>query len=43
LWVLAASIFDITLLNDKVLMFFLINIGLAGLIVKRYQEYEVEE
>ncbi|MFI5205989.1 MAG: O-antigen ligase family protein, partial [Candidatus Paceibacterales bacterium] len=40
LWILAAAIFDITLLNDKVLMFFFINLGLAGLIVKRYHEYE---
>ncbi len=40
LWILGAAIFDITLFNDKVLMFFFINIGLAGLIVKRYQEYE---
>jgi O-antigen ligase len=40
LWVLGAAFFDITLLNDKVLMFFFINIGLAGLIVKRYHEYE---
>jgi O-antigen ligase len=40
LWVLGASFFDITLLNDKVLMFFFINIGIAGLIVKRYHEYE---
>lgn len=42
LWILLAAVFDITLLNDKVLMFFLINIGLAGLIVKRYHEYEDE-
>jgi O-antigen ligase len=42
LWVLIAAVFDITLLNDKVLMFFFINIGLAGLIVSRYQEYEKE-
>jgi len=40
LWILAAAIFDITLLNDKVLMFFFINLGLAGIIVKRYHEYE---
>ena len=42
LWILAAAVFDITLLNDKVLMFFFINLGLGGLIVKRYQEYETE-
>ena len=40
LWVLAAAFFDITLLNDKVLIFFLMDIGLSGLVVKRYQEYE---
>ena len=40
LWILAAAFFDITLFNDKVLMFFLINLGLAGVIVKRYHEYE---
>jgi O-antigen ligase len=40
LWILLAAIFDITLLNDKVLMYFFINIGLAGLIVKRYHEIE---
>ena len=40
LWILLAAFFDITLLNDKVLMYFFINLGLAGLIVKRYHEYE---
>ncbi len=39
LWILIAAFFDITLLNDKVLMYFLINIGLAGIIIYRYQEY----
>ncbi len=42
LWILAAAIFDITLFNDKVLMFFFINLGLSGLIVSRYQEIEEE-
>ena len=40
LWILLAAIFDITLLNDKVLMYFFINIGIAGLIVKRYHEID---
>jgi len=40
LWILLAAVFDITLLNDKVLMYFFINLGIAGLIVKRYHEYE---
>jgi O-antigen ligase len=43
LWILLAAVFDITLLNDKVLMFFFINIGIAGLIVKRYHEIELPE
>ncbi|MFI5205359.1 MAG: O-antigen ligase family protein [Candidatus Paceibacterales bacterium] len=42
-WIMAAAVFDVTLLNDKVLMFFFIDLGLAGLVVKRYQEYEIEE
>ena len=40
LLILLAAVFDITLFNDKVLMFFFINIGLAGLIVKRYHEID---
>ncbi len=42
LWILAAGFFDITLFNDKVLMFFFINIGLAGVVVTRYHEYHGE-
>lgn len=41
-WVMAASFFDITLFNDKVLMFFFVDLGLAGLVVKRYHEYHPE-
>jgi O-antigen ligase len=40
LWVLASAFFDITLFNDKILIFFLTYIGLAGLIAKKYHEYE---
>ncbi len=40
LWVLASAIFDVTLLNDKVLIYFFTYIGLAGIIVKKYHEYE---
>lgn len=43
LWVLASSFFDVTLLNDKVLMFFFIDLGLAGLVAKRYHEYNENE
>lgn len=42
LWILAAGFFDVTLLNDKVLMFFFLDLGLAGLVVKRYHEYEID-
>ncbi len=42
LWVMASSFFDITLLNDKVLMFFFIDLGLAGLVIQRYHEYHEE-
>jgi hypothetical protein len=43
LWVMAASLFDVTLLNDKVLMFFFLDLGLAGLVVQRYHEYKEGE
>ncbi len=40
LWVLGSAFFDVTLFNDKVLIYFLTYIGLAGLIAKKYHEYE---
>ena len=42
LWILAAAFFDVTLLNDKVLMFFFIDLGLTGIVVQRYHEYQEE-
>ena len=42
-WVLGAGFFDITIFNDRVLMFFLINLGLAGVVVNRYHEYKDNE
>ncbi len=39
IWILGAGFFDITLFNDKVLMFTFINLGIAGLIVNKYHEY----
>lgn len=38
LWILGAAFFDVTLLNDKVLMYFFINLGVAGLIVQKYHK-----
>jgi O-antigen ligase len=43
LWVLAAAFFDVTLFNDKVLMFLFVDLGLAGLIAQRYQDKEFLE
>lgn len=40
LWIMGAAFFDVTLLNDKVLMFFFLDLGLAGLVVQRYHEIE---
>ncbi len=38
LWVLAAGFFDITLFNDKVLMYFFINLLLSGVVVTNYKK-----
>ena len=43
LWIIAAAFFDITIFNDKVLMFFFINLGLAGIIVKLYNNLQSDE
>ncbi|HVY68156.1 MAG TPA: O-antigen ligase family protein [Patescibacteria group bacterium] len=43
LWIMAAAVFDVTLLNDKVLMFFFLDLGLAGVVVQRYHEYKDHE
>lgn len=43
LWILAAAFFDVTLLNDKVLMFFFINLGAAGVIVQKYHHWGQEK
>lgn len=40
MWILAAGVFDITLFNDKVMMFFFLALGLSGIIVKRYHTWE---
>jgi len=40
LWFLVYGIFDVTLLNDKVLMYFFISLGVTGIILRRYESYE---
>lgn len=39
LWILGASVFDVTLFNDKVLMFFFLNLALSGIIVRNYEKF----
>jgi len=39
-WICGAAFFDVTLLNDKVLMIFFINLALSGFIVRHYEEME---
>lgn len=39
LWILAAGVFDVTLFNDRVLMFFFLTLGLSGAIIKHYEEW----
>jgi O-antigen ligase len=40
LWFVVYGIFDVTLLNDKVLMYFFISLGTAGIILRRYDSFE---
>ncbi len=37
-WFLAAGMFDVTLLNDKVLIYLFISLGLSGIIMNKYEE-----
>ena len=39
LWILASGVFDITLFNDKVLIFFFLSLGLAGVTIKNYDSW----
>jgi len=41
LWFLVYGIFDVTLFNDKVLMYFFISLGLTGIIARRYESFMV--
>ncbi len=36
-WIFTAALFDVTLLNDRILMYFFISLGLSGVIVKNYK------
>ncbi len=38
LWLLAYGLFDVTLFNDKVLMYSFISLGLSGIIITRYRD-----
>jgi O-antigen ligase len=40
LWFLGYAVFDVTLFNDKILMYFLIALGLIGIILRRYDSFE---
>jgi O-antigen ligase len=39
-WFLAYSVFDVTLFNDKVLMYFFISLAVVGIILRRYEGFE---
>jgi O-antigen ligase len=36
-WILASAFFDVTLFNDKVLIYFFLTLGVSGVIIKNYQ------
>ncbi len=38
LWVLVAGMFDVTLFNDRVLMYFFIALGLSGVAMREYEQ-----
>jgi O-antigen ligase len=40
LWFLVYGVFDVTLFNDKVLMYFFISLGITGIIIRRYGSFE---
>jgi|GEM_PF-793101 len=40
LWFLVYDIFDVTIFNDKVLMYFFISLGITGIILRRYGSFE---
>jgi len=36
-WVFTSALFDVTLFNDRVLIYFFIALGLSGMIIKNYE------
>jgi hypothetical protein len=40
LWFLAYSVFDVTMFNDKILMYLFVSLALSGIIIKRSQEFK---
>ncbi len=42
-WILAAAFFDVTLFNDKVLMYFFISLAISGVVLNRYQDLVKED
>lgn len=40
LWFLGYSVFDVTIFNDRVLIYSLIGLGIAGIITKRYESFK---
>ncbi|MCC7356558.1 MAG: O-antigen ligase family protein [Candidatus Doudnabacteria bacterium] len=43
LWFMAYGVFDVTIFNDKVLLYVLSALGLSGIIMKRYEMFRQEE
>jgi O-antigen ligase len=40
LWFLVYGIFDVTMFNDRVLMYLFISLGITGLILRRYESFD---
>jgi O-antigen ligase len=43
IWILGYGLFDVTLFNDKVLLYFFISLALFGLIIRRYESFKQQE
>jgi O-antigen ligase len=43
IWIMASAVFDVTLFNDKVLMYFFISLGITGVIVTNYKKLNEEK
>lgn len=40
LWFLAYGVFDVTMFNDRVLIYMFISLGITGIILRRYESFE---